>query len=240
MKRKKRVFLLIIQLLIVLVLLSAIVVVNYVKDKIPPVISIEQEALILTEEEIEGILEGNLDVLMEGVTAVDNIEGDITDRIFIFSITPKQDNLYAIVNYRVLDSADNVGHAKRIAYLKTPEEIHKIVMERYRKQQEPEKTQDFTHNDEGNTNNSQTNSVSKPPVIKLRDEAVITVGEQFDPTPYVIEFSDDKDSVQELTQNVTVEGELDTNIPGRYVLTFYVTDSDGNVSEPSSITVIVE
>lgn len=231
MKRKKRIILFVIQLFIVLILIAAIIYMDRKKDKVPPEIFIEQEAMILTEDEIQSILDGNQDVLMEGVTANDDRDGDITDEIFIYSVTPKNDNLYAIVNYRVLDHENNVGSANRIAYLKTPKEMHAIVMARYHNQ---------GREDEKEENSKVDDAAYQAPVLKMRKEAVIAVGENFDPAPYIIEISDNKDSIQVLQKNAKVDGVIDVNTPGTYEVVFTLIDSDGNYSEPASIFVTVQ
>ena len=68
-------------------------------------------------------------------------------------------------------------------------------------------------------------------------ELKIAVGGDFYFMDALADWYDDKDDV---SRRVILVGEYDVNVPGRYVLTYYVTDSDLNVSNKETLTLIVE
>lgn len=53
------------------------------------------------------------DVLMEGVTASDAEDGDLTSRIFVESLSPMDENFQRTVTYGVFDSDDHVSRTSR-------------------------------------------------------------------------------------------------------------------------------
>ncbi len=76
------------------------------------------------------------------------------------------------------------------------------------------------------------------PQIRMKyHEKKIAVGGDFYFMDALAEWYDDKDDV---SRRVILVGEYDVNVPGTYVLTYYVTDSDLNVSNKETLTLIVE
>ncbi len=75
------------------------------------------------------------------------------------------------------------------------------------------------------------------PVITLKGDAVVTLmkGEAFEDPGATAQDGVDGD----LTDDISVESDLDTNIPGEYTLVYSVTDLSGNVSEKLTRKVIV-
>ena len=71
-------------------------------------------------------------------------------------------------------------------------------------------------------------------------QAVIAAGTEFDPLSAVAGVSDATDDPNVLLQQVTVEGDYDIYTPGDYQLNYYVTDSDGNVSEVRTLILTVQ
>lgn len=79
------------------------------------------------------------------------------------------------------------------------------------------------------------------PRIYLTDYLIrIKQGESIDKLSYVKEIQDDTDNINELWHYIQVDGTLDTNVPETYELTYYVTDSNSNVSNMAVLKVIVE
>ena len=79
------------------------------------------------------------------------------------------------------------------------------------------------------------------PRIYLTDYIIhIGVGESIDRLSYVKEIQDDSDNISELWHYISINGEVDTNVPGTYELSYYVTDLSGNVSNTAVLQVIVE
>ncbi len=72
------------------------------------------------------------------------------------------------------------------------------------------------------------------------NQITVPVRGEFDPVSVVQGAVDDKDSFEMLYQNIHVDGDYDLKVPGVYELRFYVTDSDGNASDPHILTLTVE
>lgn len=92
------------------VILGAVSVFIYIsKDHTPPEISIEKQDITYTEgDSYEG--------LMEGVTATDNIDGDLTDQVFVDRIIVTGEDT-AVVYYGVTDKEQNVAtKGRKITY----------------------------------------------------------------------------------------------------------------------------
>lgn len=79
------------------------------------------------------------------------------------------------------------------------------------------------------------------PVITLTEKKLtIQKGESFDPLLYIASIVDDIDNKYELWRDIQIDGEYDVNSAGSYQLVFYVTDSDGNMSNRARFRLIVE
>lgn len=80
-------------------------------DYIPPVISFPNSEITFTEGE-------DKDILLKGVTAIDETDGDVSDTLVVESVIPMRDELRATVIYYAKDKSNNVGKATRtIGYL---------------------------------------------------------------------------------------------------------------------------
>ena len=76
------------------------------EDRTPPVISCESEVLELSVSEGE-------DALLRGVTAGDDRDGDLTDRVMVKGLSQLIGADTARVSYIVFDSSDNMATAQR-------------------------------------------------------------------------------------------------------------------------------
>ena len=74
-------------------------------DRNAPEIKVEKRDISYTEGEA-------YDALLAGVTAKDDVDGEITDRVFVDRVVD-MGNGKAVVYYGVLDAGNNVGTAKR-------------------------------------------------------------------------------------------------------------------------------
>lgn len=93
----------------VLIGIGAFLYVN--QDRTAPVISVPETAMIydasMTQEE-----------LLEGVTAYDAQEGDVTDRLFLEKISDMADGR-VLVTYAASDSSNNISEKSRILEIGT-------------------------------------------------------------------------------------------------------------------------
>lgn len=86
-------------------------------------------------------------------------------------------------------------------------------------------------------------TTAKPgaPVVKLRKtKSVIQAGEGFDATYQVESITDDKDERSFLFGQIQISGDYSTDEPGTYTLTYTAMDSDGNVSAPVTLELVVK
>lgn len=78
------------------------------------------------------------------------------------------------------------------------------------------------------------------PQIYLTEYYVkVPVGASWDPVSYVKEISDDADDMYALWRKIQVVDEVKTAVPGTYTCTYYVVDSQNNVSNNAVLTVVV-
>ena len=92
-------------------------------------------------------------------------------------------------------------------------------------------------------NETQKETTAKPgaPVVKLRKtKSVIQAGEEFDATYQVESITDDKDERSFLFGQIQISGDYSTDEPGTYTLTYTAMDSDGNVSAPVTLELVVK
>ena len=75
-------------------------------DRIPPVITIPDKEITYKEG-------ADTDSLLKDVTAWDDVDENITDKLRVDTIIPDQDELTAVVVYAVYDSSNNVTKEKR-------------------------------------------------------------------------------------------------------------------------------
>lgn len=75
-------------------------------DRIAPVITVPEETILYEEGQ-------DTKVLLEGVTAVDDIDGDVSDTLIVESIIQLQDEVSAQVVYFAKDKKNNVAKATR-------------------------------------------------------------------------------------------------------------------------------
>ena len=90
---------------------------------------------------------------------------------------------------------------------------------------------------------TQTSAAADPskPVLKLKQKKVeIKVGDAFDAVSQVSEITDDTDDRSALFRQNEVHGDYSTDQAGTYTLTYTAMDSDGNVSAPVTLELVVK
>ena len=207
-----------------------------------PVIQVEDKDITYTEGEDESIL-------LEGVTATDNKDGDITEQIFIDKILPIDEG-HAIVYYGVLDASNNVGSARRtIQYYRNEDGSQDMteesasteeIMEDTTGEISTEATQDGYGVPRAEGSPDIQPDGGRPAMALVTESVKIRVEDTFDPISLVWGVVDDKDGADILYQHIHAEGEYSTQTPGTYEIRYYVSDSDGNTSDPQIVTLTVE
>ena len=206
-------------------------------DREAPVIKIKEMNLTFTEGDDESSL-------LEGVTATDNVDGDVTDQIFIEKILPI-DEKHAVVSYCVLDQSNNVGTAERkILYYPKEEQSEDDSDSGLEKLSEDDTSKEMDSEEYGVPQPQGDPELSpdgeRPVLALVSDQIKIKAGDSFEPVSVVWGVADDKDTQDELYQHIHIEGEYDTYTPGTYEIQYYVSDNDQNTSDPQIMTLTVE
>lgn len=233
------------------------------QDRTAPEIKVDQsEKIAYTEGEDYG-------KLLEGVTAQDDKDGDLTSEVFVEKVVPVSKKK-AVVYYGVTDKAKNVGTASReVTYQaaedtdaaeetvqdtasedttqKTDEKSEKKTKKKSKKAKAKktaeEKKAEETAQDAAAAD--QQSGVLQPngtrPAMKLAEEAkTIARGTSFNALNEVTDAVDDKDDRDTLFRGLHIDGNYNVNQAGTYTLQYYVQDSDGNTSDPITFTLTVQ
>ena len=201
------------------------------QDRTAPEIKVDQSKKIAyTEGEDYG-------KLLEGVTAQDEKDGDLTNEVFVEKVVPVSKKK-AVVYYGVTDKAKNVGTARREVTYQTAEDSDAAE----------ETTQDAAAADEQSIDQQsidQQSAALQPngtrPAMKLAEEAkTIARGTSFNALNEVTDAVDDKDDRDTLFRGLHIDGNYNVNQAGTYTLQYYVQDSDGNTSDPITFTLTVQ
>ncbi len=201
------------------------------QDNTPPEIKIEERDISYTEGD-------GHEALMEGVTAVDKVDGDLSDKVFVSKIVLTSEDS-AIVYYGVMDESKNIGTARRRVTYKSQAAAQE-------EQQQAEETSGEVgaegQNGEMTPDQAAPLEANGPrPIMALTtDQMTIKAGEAFDPLSIVRDAVDDKDDKNTLYQHIHTDGTYDLRTPGSYEIRYYVTDTDGNASDPIIFTLTVE
>ncbi|MFQ9014722.1 MAG: immunoglobulin-like domain-containing protein [Lacrimispora saccharolytica] len=227
-------------------LLAGNVVVYIGEDRKGPEISVPQE-------EITYVAGTDTSALLNGVTAQDNRDGDVTDTVTIESIIPNADQTGASVIYVAKDSKNNVTKETRtIVYSTDAAQAAVAAADQAAQNQaaaDPAAAQGDAAGesaqtvDDGAAQNEAAIAAlpAESPRFYLTQYSVeVERGADFNELSYVQDISDDKDSRDELYQGIQISGEVDTNTPGEYTLEYHVVDSDGNNSNAAQLKVTVK
>lgn len=196
------------------------------QDRTAPEIKVDQSKKIAyTEGEDYG-------KLLEGVTAQDEKDGDLTSEVFVEKVVPVSKKK-AVVYYGVTDKAKNVGTASREVTYQAAEGSDAAE----------ETAQDAAAADEQSAD--QQSAALQPngtrPAMKLAEEAkTIARGTSFNALNEVTDAVDDKDDRDSLFRGLHIDGNYNVNQAGTYTLQYYVQDSDGNTSDPITFTLTVQ
>ena len=149
-------------------------------DTVPPVLTCESEELVLQTDAAE-------EDLLQGVTAVDNRDGDVSGTLVVESISSFDDEGCRIVTYAAVDASNNVGRCQRT-----------LVYEGY-----------------------------QPPEFHLKAPLSFAAGD----TVKILSCITASGSLDgDLTDRIkySLEGTVNSMVPGNYPVEFRVMDSGGN------------
>lgn len=232
-------------------LLAGNVVVYIGEDRNGPEISVPQE-------EITYVAGTDTSALLNGVTAQDNRDGDVTDTVTIESIIPNADQTGASVVYVAKDSKNNVTKETRTILYST--DANQAAAQAAAEQAAADQAaQDQAAAEQAAQGDAAGESAQTTDDGAAQNEAAIAAlsaesprfyltqysvelerGAELNELSYVQDISDDEDSRDELYQGIQISGEVDTNTPGEYTLEYHVVDSDGNNSNAAQLRVTVK
>lgn len=222
------------------------------QDRTAPVITVSNKKMSYTAGD-------SYDGLLEGVTAKDDRDGDLTDEVFVDRVVPTSKKK-AVVYYGVMDKSNNVGTARKtVSYHGdnnmgsdasdiTPEEADADGTgaadttqpeNTADTQKEADQNQQSTDQPDATTDNLEAKG-EKPAMALTATSETIARGSNFTALSVVKDVVDDKDDKDTLYRQLHVDGTYDTTKSGTYELTYYVQDSDGNTSDPITFTLTVQ
>ena len=239
-------------LLLGCVAVGAVGVLTYKKqDRTAPVITVNDKKMSYTAGD-------PYDQLLEGITATDNKDGDLTDEVFVDRVVPTSKKK-AVVYYGVMDKSNNVGTARKtVTYHgennmgSDAEDIAPADNADAENATQPDQSADQEQKDadkqqadqqadqpDATTDDLKANG-EKPAMSLTATSETIARGSNFNATSIVKDVVDDKDDRDTLFRQLHVDGTYDTTKSGTYELTYYVQDSDGNTSDPITFTLTVQ
>lgn len=225
------------------------------QDRTAPVITVSDKKMSYTAGD-------SYDVLLEGVTAKDDRDGDLTDEVFVDKVVPASKKK-AVVYYGVMDKSNNVGTARRtVSYhgdnnmgsdasditpdTSAADEKDGTDTANATQAENTADTQAGTDQNQQNTDqpDATTDNLEakgeKPAMSLTATSETIARGSNFTALSVVKDVADDKDDKDTLYRQLHVDGTYDTTKSGTYELTYYVQDSDGNTSDPITFTLTVQ
>lgn len=227
-------------------LLAGNVVVYIGEDRNGPEISVPQE-------EITYVAGTDTSALLNGVTAQDDRDGDVTDTVTIESIIPNANQTGASVVYVAQDSKNNVTKETRTILYSTDanqaaaqaaaEQVAADQAAAEQAAQGDAAGESAQTTDDGAAQNEAAIaalSAESPRFYLTQYSVELERGAELNELSYVQDISDDEDSRDELYQGIRISGEVDTNTPGEYTLEYHVVDSDGNNSNVAQLRVTVK
>ena len=238
---------------ITVLLAAAVVVVRFMNDRTGPVVTVKSDLTYhngITEEE-----------LLDGVTARDNKDGDVSDSLRVTAIYPGENDGQAVVVYMAKDSQNNVTKYIRILDVEAGaavDSIGKVPTDTSTDTEtEPESTEPETEaaeqpDTEAAAADPETAAresaeadiaalAPAAPVLRLKQYTVtIPVGSTFNQLSYIENVTDDKDTREMLYRQIMIEGSVNPAAAGTYELIYWAKDTDGNSSNRAKLTVTVQ
>lgn len=199
------------------------------RDSTPPVIQIPDEAQLIYQEGEDTA------VLLEGVKAIDEKDGDVSDTLMIESILPMQDESKATVLYYAKDKSNNVAQASRIVEYRPEGGIAWMT--------EPETTAaepDSESEELEEADDMKDLPKDYPRIYLTTDKVTVKQGEDYNLLSYVKDITDDQDGPDWLYYQIHIDGMGDINGPGTYELYYTVVDRDYHTSNRAKLTFTIE
>lgn len=177
--------------------------------------------------------------LLNGVTAEDNKDGDVSDTLIVESVIMLSNGDSVKITYAAKDKHNNITQKSIILPYKAPAEEPTKSPEKPADNKEsskeagnetPHAQEETTTGYPEETTPVQTESPDAPVLYLTKIEDWIKKGSQVNWIKYVSDITDDKDERNALFQSIMIDNYPDMNTVGDYDMQFYCKDSDGNFS----------
>lgn len=194
------------------------------EDHVPPVISFSDELVLYREGEDES-------VLLKGVTAQDDVDGDMSETLVVESVLPMKNQTSATVIYYAKDKSNNIGEASRRIEYRPKDGADWLDYE-------PESEAET----EAETEDEQLAELppENPRIYLTTDAYTVKPGEDYSLLSFVKDITDDEDGPDWLYHQIHIAGMYDINGPGTYELYYSVVDRDNNMSNSAKLTLTIE
>jgi len=209
------------------------------RDTKAPVISVPTEKITYEEGSDKALL-------LAGVTATDDRDGDVTANVRIYDIAVMEDGRSAQIIYAAYDSSYNLGKRFRTVGYKSSrksadmtDEMYDIISEEIDKDNKST-TEASTEATTEATSEATTEEISYPYIKLTRDNVTLKVGDYFDPMSVIDDVKDDNDDRNSLFNRIDLDGDYDMSQAGTYDLIYSVRDSEGNRSNEVKFTLTVK
>lgn len=212
------------------VLAALLLVRGYIKlskvDQSGPVISYSGDAITYTDGE-------EYSNLLQGVTAVDKRDGDVSDTLIVEKVHTDEKEKKATITYAAVDRSNNLTKKNRTVNYDQSNSTKPTNTQKPSGTEEPSQT--------ANATPTPAMVVGTAPILYLKtNEITVKKGEKLDIGEFVAHIIDDKDSEEKMLTEIKTIGVFNTKQKGTYEIALYVIDSDKNKSNVESVTLNVE
>lgn len=212
--------------------------INKQEDDVPPQIDFPTGAELIYQEG------GDYDILYQGVTAMDDVDGDVSDTLVVESVLPMKDESKATVLYCAKDKSNNVAKATRIVEYRPEGGIAWMVGADLLAEKEAAESEDQPQEETGDLGEGYEDikdlPADYPRIYLTTNKVTVKYGEEYNLLSYVKDITDDKDGPDWLYYQIHIAGMADINGPGTYELYYSVIDRDYNTSNKAKLTLVIE
>lgn len=199
------------------------------EDRTAPAISFSDELILYREGEDQ-------ELLLKGVTAQDDMDGDVSDTLMVQSVLPMKNQTSATVIYCAKDRSNNIGTASRQIEYRAADGADWLD---YELETEAETAVDTETESETEVEIAGL-SPESPRIYLTTDQYTVKPGEDYSLLSFVKDITDDQDGPDWLYYQIHIAGMHDINGPGTYELYYSVVDRDNNMSNRAKLTLTIE
>lgn len=197
----------------------------------------EPPEVLLPEERISYEERADRSPMLEGVRATDEVDGDVSDTLFVESVIPLQDGVSAKVIYYAKDHSNNVAKVERVVNYTSEKETESETEPETETESESEFEIESESESETETETEQPGE--NPGISLMTDCATVSISRGYDLFSFVKDIRDDKDEEDWLWSQIHIDGKNDVVGPGVYELIYSVVDREGHLSNGAKLTLTV-